>query len=143
MRELLYPTQASKEATDGTQTRFVSTQDVMKVAQSYTQRDLGPFFELFLKHAELPELVSNVEGRSLKLHWANIPEGIRFSMPVEVSVNGGIRVVEVGVQNSDPTAPTGEVVVELPRQVREITLDPNGWLLRSRIGYGETLDLNP
>jgi hypothetical protein len=64
-------------------------------------------------------------------------------MPVEVSVNGEIRVAEVGVQNSDPTAPMGEVVVELPRQVQEITLDPHGWLLRNKIGYGETLDLNP
>lgn len=143
MRELLYPTQASREALDGSQTRFASTQDVMRVAQSYTQRDLGPFFELFLKHAELPELVSVVEGRSLTLYWANVPEGIRFSMPVEVSVNGDIRIVEVGVQNPDLTGPTGEVVVELPRRVQEVTLDPNGWLLRNTIGYGESLELNP
>lgn len=143
MRELLYPTQVAAKALDGSQTRFASTQDVMRVAQSYTQRDLGPFFELFLKHPELPELVSEVEGRSLTLYWANVPEGIRFSMPVEVSVNGEIRVVEVGVQNPDPTGPTGEVVVELPRRVQEITLDPHGWLLRNTIGYGESLDLNP
>ena len=142
MRELIYPTPASRQATDGSQTRFLSTKDVIQVAQSYTDRDLSPFFELYLKHAQLPQLVSELQGRSLTLYWTNVPEGISFSMPVEVSIDGDVMKVEVGLQNPDPTGPTGEVTVQLPRRVEEIILDPNGWLLRDTIGYGESIPLN-
>lgn len=117
-RRFAYPTAESENVTDGRHTRHASTNEFISHIEYYYPVDLSWFYEVYLRQAELPELVVNRSRRNLELYW-NSPVDASFEMPLEISVNGEIRKVELS---------------NIPKQIRigrraEIEIDPSGWIL--------------
>ncbi len=129
---LAYPTVDAEWETDGSQTRFVSTADVISTFDQLAGRELGWLFEAYLRQAELPDLLAKIEPgsgeRTLELRW-QVPGDLPFPMPVPVLL--GERTVVV-----DMTDGTGSVAV--PAGIEPV-IDPERWILRasSRDGRAE------
>lgn len=113
LRRMCYPTPELERTTDGGQCRFVTTEDFVAIVEEEAGRELGWFFDTYLRRAELPRLeVRCSEGR-VALAW-DVEE---FPMPVEVVVGDRRVRVEPG---SEVGVGDGEFVV-----------DPDGWVLRA------------
>ncbi len=68
--------------------RYAVTGDFIKAVNDATGADYGWFFDAYLRHAQLPDLVETREGDDLVLAWKT-PTG-RFPMPVEVKVGDNV-----------------------------------------------------
>jgi aminopeptidase N len=123
LRRMAYPDPALERVTDGTQVRFATTDDFVRIAEAAAGRELGWFFETYLRQPALPRLrVEQLPG-GWALSWEN-PAGHPFPMPVEVEVDGRRRRVEMtDGQAHLPAADPARPVV-----------DPSGWILRAADG---------
>lgn len=74
--------------------------EVEAFISSFTGRDLGLFFDQYLRTTQVPVLEWAVRKGALRLRWANCVEG--FAMPVLIMVNGDERMVPVSDQWSSP-----------------------------------------
>jgi aminopeptidase N len=119
-RRMAYPTAELERVTDGSQVRFVDTDDVRAAAERAAGRDLGWFFELYLRRPELPELAVEERDGRLELAWRTPLDGA-FPLPVPVRLGGELVRVEL---------PGGQGTLELGLKPYEI--DPDRWLLRAR-----------
>jgi aminopeptidase N len=129
LRRMAYPDSASRQATDGEQVRFATTDDFLRIAEEESGRELDWFFEVYLRQPALPELVAKREGGAagadvVRISW-NVPGGLPFPMPVEIEIDGEVRRVEVPVD--------GAAEIEAPAGA-EVALDPRGWTLRANQG---------
>lgn len=119
LKRWAYPTEEALRATDGSQTRIVSTDDFQAVAEEVSGRPLGWLFEMYLRQPVLPRLESRIEGGRLHLRWS-VPEGLSFPMPVEVADSDARR--RVGMDGGSGSIPwTGSGTPDL---------DPDAWILR-------------
>jgi aminopeptidase N len=119
LRRMCYPDPELEQVTDGSQVRFVDTEDFRAVAEQASGRDLGWFFELYLRRPEMPELVVRRDGSTLELEW-KVPEGLEFPMPVPVKLGRKIERVEL---------PGGTVTLHgIPRDVE---VDPEERILKA------------
>ncbi len=119
LKRMAYPTPEAWRASDGTQVRFVDTEDYISIAEEISGRDLGWFFDVYLRQPELPTLeLTRAEGE-LDLAW-NVPGGLPFPMPVDLELNGETRRVEM---------PEGQARVELPAGAT-VVVDPDRWILK-------------
>jgi aminopeptidase N len=129
LRLMVYPTEAAARATDGSQTRFVSTADVIKTFEDVSGRELGWLFEVYLREAELPVLSATLtptpgtDRQRLTLAW-EAPGGEPFPMPVELYIDGSPRRIEL---------PDGRAEVDLPADA-VVAIDPDHWILREPLG---------
>ncbi|PVM86693.1 M1 family metallopeptidase [Caulobacter endophyticus] len=98
--------------------RYAVTADFIKAVNEATGADYGWFFDAYLRHAELPDLVETREGEDLVLAWKS-PTG-RFPMPVEVKVGG--KVITLPMADG-----TGRVKVG---DVAPVIVDPASKILR-------------
>lgn len=125
LRRMAYPTEAAAWATDGSQVRFASTADVIGVFDEVSGQDLGWLFEVYLREAELPRLLVELEGgegdRTMSLQWRTAGD-LPFPMPVDVQL--GERTVRVDTAG-------GAGTVQVPRGVEPV-VDPENWVLRAR-----------
>ncbi len=121
LRRFAYPTEELERATDGSQCRFATTDDFRRTVEQVSGRDLGWFFEVYLRQPVLPELKVNQKGGKLYLRWVT-PDTLLFPMPVEVRIGDERRRTEV---------PAGGVGVEVGEE-REVFVDPDQWLLRDQ-----------
>jgi aminopeptidase N len=121
LRRMAYPDPAMERVTDGSHTRFATTDDFRRIVEDISGMDLGWFFEVYVRQPSLPALVAVRDGRGLSLSW-NVPGDRPFPMPVEVEVQGERRRIEMPV--------TGEVHVEVA-DGSSVNLDPDDWILRS------------
>lgn len=117
LRRFAYPTPELEQVTDGSQTRFVDTEDFTELAKEITGRDLDWFFEVYLRQPALPVLKEERVGDQLRLMWET-PNDLPFPMPLEVNVDGRVQRIEM---------PEGEATIQAGRNV---TVDPEGWVLR-------------
>ncbi len=124
LRHLAYPTEEAAWETDGLQTRFVSTADVVTVFEQLSGKELDWLFEAYLREAELPVLLMEIERgegeRTMELRW-RVPGDLPFPMPVEVVL--GEQTVRVDMADG-----TGEL--QVPAGVEPV-IDPENWVLRS------------
>jgi aminopeptidase N len=119
-----YPTPAHRAATDGSQVRLVDTEDVRALFEQSAGRDLGRFFEVYLRQPGLPELAITRTDNALQLRWIT-PDGGPLAVPVPVTIDGrNLRVAMPG--GSGQVALPGDANAEV-----EILIDPEGWLLRA------------
>lgn len=123
VRRMSYPAKEMETWTDGRQTRLVNTDDFLAIAEQESGMDLDWFFEMYLRQPKLPKLISNIRGGEVELHWET-PNNIPFPMPVDIVVGG--KSVRFTVNNQKQTYIVG--CTECPT----ITIDPNGWVLRSQ-----------
>ncbi len=121
LRRFAYPTDALEAATDGSQVRFVDTEDFRALAESIHGEDLGWFFEVYLRQGQLPALEAKRDGDRIELSWSSPVEG---GFPLDVPVRVGERVVRVEVDEHGRGALALEAGAERPE------IDPDGWLLR-------------
>jgi aminopeptidase N len=102
------------------QPRFGSTNEFVGIVNQESKRDLGWFFDVYLRQAKLPLLVDRRDGSRLILQWRT-PRGLPFPMPVEVAIDGMVQTVAM-------TGGKGELTLPSPRA--HVTIDPQGKLLR-------------
>jgi aminopeptidase N len=92
--------------------RFAVTQDFVTAVQQETGRDLGWFFDVYLRQSALPDLIETREGGSLSLRW-QVPGGGPFPLPVEVEVDGVVRELPMtGGVAALAIAPDAHVVID-------------------------------
>ena len=70
--------------------RYASTAEYQAIVRQVTGRDLGWFFDAYLRQAALPELVETRTAEALTLAWRT-PRP--FPMPIEVEVDGRRRTL--------------------------------------------------
>lgn len=116
LRRMAYPDPALERVTDGSCCRFATTEDFVEIAEGVSERELGWFFEVYLRQPALPRLVVEEEDSNLKLRWET-PGDLPFPMPIDVRIAGEVRRVE-----------PGEELGRLDRDSVEI--DPEAWILR-------------
>src|ERR1044072_2430094 len=72
--------------------RFSSTPEYIAIVNQVTGKDYNWFFDVYLREAALPELAENRDGGKLTLR-GKPPAGKPFPLPVEVSVDGAVRLL--------------------------------------------------
>nr|WP_315401656.1 M1 family metallopeptidase [uncultured Duganella sp.] len=68
--------------------RWSGTREFIAITNDIAGRDLGWFFDAYLYHAALPELVEARDGDTLRLRW-RLKDGGPFPMPLQVRVSDG------------------------------------------------------
>ncbi len=99
--------------------RFSSTPEYIDTVNKVTGKDYRWFFDVYLYEAALPELVESRQGDRLTLTW-KAPHDRPFPMPVEVSVDGAVRLVQM---------PGGTATIDLPAAAH-VVVDPDAKVLR-------------
>ena len=116
-------------ATDGSQVRFASTADVVTVFEGVSGEDLDWLFEAYLRQAELPRLLVEIEHgdgeRTMELRW-QVPGDLPFPMPVPVRLADRTAIVDMT---------DGVATLQVPSGVEPV-IDPENWVLRDRPGPG-------
>jgi aminopeptidase N len=118
LRRWTYPESPAVATTGSCRCRFATTDEFVRLASGIANEDLRWFFEVYVRQPALPRLVVEREGERLSLSW-DVPNGLPFPMPVDVSVDGRIgRVLMPGARTTItvPAAATVEV-------------DPENWIL--------------
>ncbi|MDQ6785305.1 MAG: M1 family metallopeptidase [Acidobacteriota bacterium] len=94
LHRMAYPTKELEKLTNGKQTRLVTTDDFLNIAEEESGMKLDWFFEVYLRQPKLPRIVSQVNGNQMTLHWET-PENLPFPMPIDVEVGGKMQRVEM------------------------------------------------
>ena len=121
LRRMAYPTKEHEKWTDGRQTRLVTTDDFLTIAEEEYGKDLKWFFELYLRQPKLPKLIAETNGNQLSLRWET-PNNLPFPMPVEIEIGGKTQRVEM---------PNGTATVNFEGQNPPV-IDPRGWILKAQ-----------
>ena len=119
LRRFCYPTEAARKATDGSQCRLVDTDDFVALCSEIEGRDLGWFFEVYVRQPQLPRLRQDWQGGVLSLQW-EVPDGLPFELPVPV--RSGDKTVRVPMPGGKGELKTG----------KEYEVDPDQRVLMAR-----------
>ncbi|MDA8622361.1 M1 family metallopeptidase [Psychrosphaera sp.] len=107
------------ELNDEITPRYRNTQEFIDIVNKVAGDDYTWLFNVYLKQAELPNLKTDIAAETLTLNW-QVPGNVDFPMPIPVSINGEINVIDV---------PTGGASIEIPPGARVI-VDPEMKVLR-------------
>jgi aminopeptidase N len=118
LRGMAYPMPELEKVSDGSQCRFATTDDFLRITEEISGMELDWFFEVYVRQPELPQLIVRQEAGSLQLQWQTA-DGLSFPMPVEVKIAGKTQRVEMS---------NGHASLVLP-QAGGFEIDPNRWLL--------------
>ncbi len=119
LRRMAYPDSALEQVTDGRQTRLATTDEFQRTAEAASGRDLGWFFDLYLRQPKLPVLKVKHRRNRLILKWKT-PGRRPFPMPVEVTLGDTVLRLEM---------PKGRAKVQLPPGATPV-VDPRNWILK-------------
>ena len=100
--------------------RFSSTAEFQRIANEESGRDLGWFFDVYLRRAALPKLDQSRQGNTLMLSWKT-PDDLPFPMPVDVEVGGERMTIAMDGNHGTLT---------LPNKGMHVILDPDARILR-------------
>jgi aminopeptidase N len=100
-------------------TRFGDSNEFIRYVNEESGRNLNWFFDVYLRSAHLPRLVTSQQGDTLNLQWQT-QGGKPFPMPVEVAVNGQVQTVPMS---------GGHGSIALPADAHFV-IDPVGKILR-------------
>jgi aminopeptidase N len=120
LRRFCYPTEAAAKATDGSQVRFVDTDDFVNMTTQIAGEDLAWFFEVYVRQPALPRLEQEVVDGTLHLRW-RVPGDLPFEVPVPV-VSGG-KSHRVAMTGGDGSLVVGD---------GEVRIDPQQLVLMQR-----------
>ncbi|MYM31109.1 M1 family peptidase [Duganella sp. CY15W] len=101
--------------------RWSSTREFIQFANEASGRDLSWFFDGYLYHAALPELVEERSADKLKLTW-KLKDGGTFPLPVEVRINNRVEKLAMADGHGELPLPPHALV----------TIDPNSRVLRQQ-----------
>lgn len=101
------------------QCRVTSSAEFIALAEKVSRQKLDWFFDLYLRRPELPKLVVEDRGDTLRIQW-DVPKGLQFPMPVDIERNGKRERIAM---------PDGQAVIY--KHVDDnIVVDPDFWVLR-------------
>lgn len=93
--------------TDGSQHRYVDSDEIIRIANEVMQQDISWYFDIALYEYTAPILSANKYGTKLILKW-DTPSNKPYNVPVEVFVNGQLKIAnfynniaELDIQSSD------------------------------------------
>ncbi|AKD05052.1 M1 family metallopeptidase [Pontibacter korlensis] len=104
-----------------TYAKQVKTEDLQAYFTKQTGHDIKPFFDLYLRTTEVPEVV--VEQTSSNTYTIRIPN-INFTLPMDVKTNTGTQRLGLSNKPMEVTSTSTPVI------------DENGWYLK-RVKTGE------
>ncbi|WP_066793987.1 M1 family metallopeptidase [Sphingomonas soli] len=99
--------------------RFSSTPEYIGFVNQVTGKDMNWFFDVYLKQAPLPELVESRGADTLTLRW-KVTNDKPFPLPVEVSIDGVVQLVQM---------PGGTATIKAPANAHVI-VDPAARILK-------------
>jgi aminopeptidase N len=128
VRLMAYPDPKMEKITNGKQTRLVTTDDFLRIAEKESGKDLDWFFEIYLRQPALPKLIVKFTQPDMKsstasvvrMHWET-PNNMPFPMPVEVKIGDALQRIEMKDGEGEFQVNDGQKYV----------IDPNGWLLKA------------
>ncbi len=109
LRRMTYPNPEWEKTTDGTQVRFVSTQEFIRLAESLSGKELEWFFDVYARQPRLPELEVYRIGDQLEIAWKS-PESLPFPMPIEIEIGERRILLDMKDQRERVNVPIGEEV---------------------------------
>jgi aminopeptidase N len=118
-RRLLYDTAEPWSLPYPIRPRYRNTDELVRLASEEAGRDLGWFFDVYLREADLPTLESERTADRLVLRWRT-PGDRPFPMPIPVRVDGETIVVEMRDGEGSVPADAGAHVI----------IDPEMYVLR-------------
>jgi aminopeptidase N len=119
LRRWAYPDPEKEKVADGTQVRFTDTDEIRAIAERASGRELGWFFEVYLRQPDLPALEVEERDGALALRW-RAPGAVPFPMPVAVRIGEATQRIEM---------PEGAARVELPAGAKW-EVDPGSLILK-------------
>ncbi len=119
LRRFAYPSEELERATDGSPVRFVTTDDLLHLAQDLTGIELEWLFEIYLRQPNLPILRAKRTPGNVTLEWL-VPDEHDFPMPVDVKINGEIYSL---------IPENGRISFEVSDSA-EVEIDPHHWILK-------------
>lgn len=126
LRRWAYPTEELEKITDGSQCRFVTTDDLIKQAEEISGKKLSWLFDVYLKNAKLPKLdavlIEKDYQNELNLEWIT-PDGSIFEMPVEILVGNNLKKLNMKNGKGKTTFPS----MIIPK------IDPDNWIIKNEI----------
>lgn len=120
LRRFSYPNNAAEAKTDGSQVRFVDTEDLVALCSEVSGEDMSWFFEVYVRSAGLPRLQWSFVDGLLSMEWQT-PHDLPFSLSVPLILNGKEVVVRM---------PNGKA--ELRVGVSDYEIDPNQRVLMAK-----------
>ncbi|HKI78027.1 MAG TPA: M1 family metallopeptidase [Ignavibacteriaceae bacterium] len=120
LRRFAYPDPEMEKVTDGSQCRFATTDDLLNIAEKYSGKKLGWFFEVYLRQPKLPKLISEFSHGKLTLKWET-PDNLPFFLPVDVKIGDKTERVEM---------PNGKATIDISEGT-QFQFDPDGLILKS------------
>ena len=106
--------------------RFGSTREFEAIVAQESGRDLGWFFDAYLRRAALPDLRTERTADRLTLTWST-GVGSAFPMPIEIAVDGQVRRIAMD---------DGRGAIVLSRDAH-VVIDPAARVLRRSIAVEE------
>ncbi len=93
-RELLYGTNQTAKLTYPITPRYRTTEDFIALVNQYSGQNWQWLFDVYMREADLPELISTQTASELRLQW-KVPNHKPFPMPVPVQINGMTHVIKM------------------------------------------------
>lgn len=118
LRRWAYPDPELESTTDGSAVRLTDTDELISIAEEVAERELGWFFDVYVRSAGAPALTHGVEDGMLTLAWESPVKGSSFPMPVEIIVDGEARRVEM--PGGRATVEVGDAKVEVDPKMRAL-----------------------
>jgi len=118
-RRLIYDTVEPWSLTYPIKSRYRTTEDFIRIMSEEAGQDVAWLVETYLREAGMPKLNTSRANGQLVLEWS-VPGDRPFPMPVSVSVDGEITVVEVSTE-------AGTLAVH---DAARVIIDPDSKILR-------------
>lgn len=126
LRRWAYPTEEMEKTTDGSQCRFVTTEDLIKQAEEISGKKLQWLFYVYLKNTKLPELgavlIEKDYENELRLKWIT-PDKSLFEMPVQVKLGDEIKTLQMN---------DGRGKIKFSSALKPV-IDPNNWIAKKKV----------
>ncbi len=116
LKKMAYPN--GFDQLDGSQVRFVTTEDFITIVNQVTGKDYHWFFDIYVRQARAPVLISNVGKGKLKLRWKT-PDNRPFPMPVDVKLGDTVTRYEI---------PAEGLIIPFKKGAKP-EVDPDRWIL--------------
>lgn len=128
LRRMAYPDPQMEKVTDGSHTRFVTTNDFVAIAESVSGRELDWFFDLYTHQPFLPKLKAQRNNDRLTLSWMT-PDNLPFPMPVDV---------KTGQQTQRVDIPAGGAQLKVEKN-QPLEINGERWVLLEPAGLQEAM----
>jgi aminopeptidase N len=129
LKHWAYPDTSDTDNTKGRLCRFANTDDMKELAEQITNRDLDPFFDVFMREASYPYLEIAYSAKVAEFTWKT-ENGVLLDLNVPVMLNGLMQIVQMKA---------GQGILSLPLQY-DLVIDPDQWILMDEPQIASTLD---